>query len=292
MYWFNIVFPLVMILFPAVFMTLARPNHQADVDLARAGRLTLWLWLATLGAVGLWAVAYVAIAPRAALFLWPLFFPLFFGFFGPLMRAKNPDWVSMPPPDLPVRGASLTPRLSQPATPTWSIAMIWAVWGAFFAAVLVILDWSVLRSGDPALFTRRSLGWIGLAISGGIVLLVPLATLCIRRDRGEPQTLDPEGSKELIDLYARRRRQRAWMFVGGALTMILLQGSISIAMALISRGVLPEQQTGVALGWAGGIAGSIVGVAGGILGTMSTIQAARINACLRELTSSASDSVT
>ncbi len=284
MNWFLILFPLTAMLFPALLMTLVQPQRSAKIDLAKARRLTAWLWLATLSAVGLWAAVYFAFSPRAAFYLWPLFFALWFGFWGRLMRVKNPDWVSMPPADLPSRSASLTPRLTQPAVPAWSTRMIWLAWAACFAAVLIIVDWSVLRSADAALASRRSMGWLALAISVGIVFIAPLVMFCLRLDRREPQTLDPDGSPELLELYSRRRTQRAWLFVGLGLTMILLQGSIAITMALISSGALPEQQTSTMLAWAAGIAGSIVGIAGAIVGTMSSIQAARINRRLRELT--------
>ncbi len=284
MSWFNIVFPLTMLLFPAVFMTLIPTNRRADIDPAKARRLTVALWLATAGAIGVWLAVYALASPRLASFCWMLFFPLFFGFWGRLMRSKNPDWISTPPPDVAARSASLAPRPARSAAPQWAIWSLWILWATICIAIVLMVDWNVLLSSDAALGFRRRMGLTAVLVAGSLVVIPGALALSLRLDRREPQPLDPAGSEELVALYARRRRQRAWLFISFGWVMLLMFGIGFGAAALMSRSVFQEMELSRLMAWTGGIGGSIIGVAGGVAGTLSSIQAARINARMRELT--------
>lgn len=279
----QIAFPLLMILFPALFMTAVSFNRRANVNPQLASRLMFLLWIATVFSVGIWLALYALVSARLAQHAWVLFFPLWFGFHVQLMRAKNPDWVSTPPPDMPVRSASVAVRSQRPMAPAWAIWSMWGLWMAGCILVIVLVDFSVLMSSAPELHSRRLMGWTALSTVACLVFLPAMTTLLLPAINREPAPLDPAASTELQSLYELRRRQRAWIFIALTWSMVAVFTALSGGMALVSRGVWPEAEANTVLGWAGGIAGSIIGISGAIFGVLSNMQAARINARLREL---------
>jgi hypothetical protein len=284
----QIAFPILMILLPAAVVSLIPANPNAKTDLPRARRLLLGMWLVSFGCLALWftlaPILINTLGPMVAWLGWLLFFPMWFGFGVPIIRAKNPDWVSTPPPDIQVRAASLAPRQGQPNFSSLARHAPWIIWAALFVTVLFIVDWRVFSTSDEALLARRAWAVSALTVVAFAAFNPLILSIFYGMLKSEPQPLDPAGSAELVNLYATRTRQRAMLFLGLAIAMTIMFGTMAVVMATISRGYWSEQHTPMILGWAGGIAGSVIGLAGGVFGTMSSIQAARINRRLRELT--------
>jgi hypothetical protein len=288
MSWFDYVFPPLMIVLPLVIAALTPFNGKArtDAGLVRRGTMRLLIW--TLAAIGAWLLLTQLIGPRTASFAWALFFPLFFVLAMPVLRAKNPNVVGMPPHDLPIRTASLTPRNRQPLVPGWTLAVMWIIWLLGATTILIITMRHRVDALDvAALWNHSPLGVIAI-IGQATLLVVPIVLMrVLPMVRTEPAPMDQEASAELAELYHRRGVQRSWMFVVLGWSLLLLLTAQFVVMAAIGDLSSAGENVGPTIGLWGAILGSTIGVLGAIAGTASSIQAARINRRLRELTTRA-----
>ncbi len=238
---FNLAFPLIMCLFPAVLASAIKTHPGADRE--KIARLTRLLWLATAVAVAI----VVALAPVTHM-TWTLSFALWFGLANRIFIAKNPGLAQ---PQGPVRSASLKPREIQSPIPQV----------AWVGLVLYVL------AGGIAIAYHAHTNILPWGIWSGALLWLGLTPWCCRAMLNEPEPLDSKGSPELEAAYRDSRNFRAWGFFGAGLAAItLFQG----AALMIALGL------GQQAAWVGGIGGTLVGVAGGVLGTMADLRRAKV----------------
>ena len=275
MHWFNIAFPIVMILAPLTFTLAIRPRWSSDAIRDVAQRRLALLAVGTLAALGLFALLWWILGDMAR-FSWFLFFPLFFGLAMPAVVARNADWAG-PHAGSPVRrSASLVSRQREPSAPRW----MWIVAiGVGALAVGLIAARPLGPSFDDAARRSMILALALQVICGGT--LVAVLALCLPMLRREPEPMDSAGSPELVEAYASLRRFRTncfvWLFGVGMTAMVaLINVGVAWAGALGSRPAL-------VLTLAGAIGGPLLGLLGAVLGTTAGVRRVRINALLREL---------
>lgn len=273
MFWFDLLFTPSMLLFPLAFALCFRRARNVAINAARVRRLTWLLASATVAALGLFALARSVWGPHVARYLWPLFFPLWFCLAMPLWVAKNPNLKPHDP--LPTaRTATLVSRAHANPVPGWWAGLMWGVWAVLLIVVLARMtrplegdDWST---------------WVTALGSVLVGLVAPLVTpFAVRRAVEEPEPLDAGASPQLAEAYARNRAFRAWGLAIGGLVILVVLGSLPVALAWAPL----DLRSGATLGVIGGIVGSVVGIAGGVFGTIAGVRRARITALLRELES-------
>jgi hypothetical protein len=291
MRWFDLIFPLCMLVFPLVFLVLS-PRGPADSQTEelrnRARGLTTLLAALTIVFVGvhllLWNFGF-----GFARFMFVGFFPLWFGLAMPALAARNPDLATAHPTGSTIRRASLAPRDTTPLAPRW-MWQISAAIGAVFLAGTALRPW-----GSADLFTNllgstvaafegsvRSTWLIAMIVQvGSLALLFPMLCLCMSMVRREPEPMDARSSPELQESYASLRRFKAqsflWLFGIG---MNFLFGACFMLMAWLPA---DSRTTTYILAIGGGTAGSALGIAGGVIGTIAGMRRARINALIRSL---------
>lgn len=279
MFWFDLLFPPLMILFPGLFILAVRTPPDVTIDRPRVRTLTTALWLCTTLALAVFGLAFAVWPGHAvARHLWVLCW-LPFGVILALLPAKNPNYQAHDPATA-ARTASLANReRANPIGRGWWL-LAWAMWTIGVGGVCLRL------AGG-----QESIGWPRWMLS---LLLPLLAAFCpilawwgVRRTLVEPEPMNSGGSLELAEEYARNRRFRAWSFYG---LFGLAMPSVFLAVAFAAVWLPMTPATGAALGIGGAVAGSLVGVAGGIFGTVASIRRARINALLRRLESGSSNS--
>lgn len=274
MTWFNLGFPLVMILLPLGFICCFRNRAPDEATAALARRGLVMLVVATLVALGLFAVAWTIWGPIAR-FSWVLFFPLWFGWAMPAAAARNPDWAASHPRGVQRRSASLVVRQPERFVPTW----FWLLPGLLFVGGLVAIGLRPWSPGfDEATRFRTLLAFVIQLTCGGLFIILPLVALpAISR---EPEPMDASGSPALAQAYADLRRFKgrsmAWLLGLGLTAMV---SCINVSMAWVPG----SGRTGLVLGVAGAVAGTLIGLAGAVVGTMASARRARINGLLREL---------
>jgi hypothetical protein len=272
---FRPIFTTLMLALPAVFMLFFRPRPGADVDHRRIRRLRAALWIATAACIGAYfglralsaagALDWWKSIPRLFTWsdspdeiAWVLFFPLWFALAMPLLAAVRPSATS-PYPDSARRVAALAPRaLARPVRARhWLFG--WAIWAAAVVAVAV-----ALASGRDAVLAA-------LLVPLG-AMPVALGPLTVRMTLREPEPLDPAGSQDLLDSYARHREAKAW-------GLFWLQTALTAIASLLPAAVAWQWPLGLAFA----IGGSLVGLLGAAFGVHMGVQRMRIRERLDEL---------
>ena len=279
-----LVFPPFMILVPLVTALLVPRRATEESALARQRGLLLALVAGTLLALAAWG-AFVLLTPRfgwapvAALWSWPLFFPLWFGLAWPLIRAKSPQWegamYGAEAASGVVRTASLVnrERLSPVTRWMWAVAALASVAGVAAIAARGLMPFplgSVGSSDEAAATVQRTQWWIFLGIS----LMVPLGLLwlprVLRSMLREPEPMDAAGSRDLAELYAAQRRRRVlgMFWLNGVAGPLVIGGSFALVTWFPNSGAI--------LGIIGGVGGTALGIAGAVFGFMMAAERARI----------------
>lgn len=275
MHWFNLGFPIAMILAPLCFTLAVRPRPRSDSD-GRIARTRLLLLLAgTAAALGLFAALWVALGDVAR-FSWFLFFPLFFGLAMPAIVARNADWAGPHAASPTRRSASLVNRDRGQAVPRW-------MWAVSIGITLLAAGLIAVRPLGPTFddAARRAMVLaLALQVLCGGTLIAVLA-MCMPMLRREPEPMDAGGSQELAEAYERLRRFKSrafvWLFGVGMTAMIAV---INVGVAWAGA-VGPKAAMMLAI--VGSVGGSLLGVGGAIIGTVAGIRRVRINGMLREL---------
>lgn len=263
--WFDRLFPVVMVTFPALIVWNVKSHPSAATEDAPARARGVYLF--TAAALLVHAVALVLFETlqeeRTALrsswtTLFSLFgfFVLWFRFAAPALAARHPGWGQVQR-ETPVRSASLAPRHTDTTSmlPTVALALGWALYAVCIGAVA----WGIAEGAHPTL------------VAG--LIMWPGFLWGVRSVRTEAEPRDACGSPQLARAYADLRRFRAWCFFWcGAL------GTASIGTIAAAGSLDPAH-----IGLIGAIGGSLVGLMGATMGTMASIRRARINGLLHEL---------
>jgi hypothetical protein len=268
MLWFDRLFPVLMLLFPALFTLFVKV--QPGGDETRARQLAAGLWMATL--VGLALHAGVQIAHettgsipvhlhRAWIVVFPMigFMLLWFGLAGRVLAARHPGWRNTNDETRTTRAASLAPRHEDVPEPQGLLLAGWCLYGLCVAATA----WAIWESGNP------------LPILG--LMFWPCFVWGAKASRLEPEPMDVSGSPELEAEYAAFRRFRSSGFVLCGMAGGLLFAGTAVLMVL-----RPEWA-----GFVGGVGGASVGIIGGVFGSLASVRRARIQSRLRDLESGA-----
>ena len=272
MKWFDMLFPPALILTPLVITLCIRPNHETDEQRDTATRLMRFLVLGTIGAIGIWLIAYLTLPGGVSRHFWPVVFPLF-ALSSRIMPNRNVNWQA-PHPDDTVRVASLKSRQHESPIPTmaWAVPIVLAV--VFLGALLA--RWTQPFETD----SDQSRWWIAFIVA---VTLIPMEAAMgpwiIRLVMREPEPMDLGGSKELSEEYRRNRNARAWMFYIFLLVMLCLAGISTTVLGWIAM----DAEIGGTIGLVGGIVGSVIGILGATAGVYFSFRRARINGMMREL---------
>lgn len=280
-----LVFVPLMLLFPLVFVLSTPLRARGDAERLVARSRTGLLTLSSAIALVLWGGLLLASIrlpdgplPAIAQFAWVLFFPLWFGFAMPAIRAKNPVWggamSGATASQTTVRTASLTPRGRERVIPrgAWLLAVVVCVGLLAGTAARGFQPFEDLANypGYDAIARQR---WIVTLAAHAVCALVTLIAipLSIRRASTEPEPLDPGGSPELVELYRVQRQKRIrglfWLLA------VVLPGFLG---ALLCASTWLAERHGSTLGLVGGIGGSLLGLVGAAFGTAMAIQRVRI----------------
>lgn len=270
MFWYDLLFPPLMIVAPLLMTFLFRTPPTVEVDRPRLRRLYLWFALATALSLAVFAILYLAVSPEVSRHSWPLCF-VGFALMIRLLAVKCPHLV-VHSPQLTVRTASLVNRARTIPVPRSLFRLLWILWAAAVGGVLLRLAWPM----DDGERVR----WF-CALGGAIVMVLNpiLIPWAVCRCMDEPEPLDAAGSLELEQEYAANRRFRAWGFFWLGLTMTLVLGG---AMAIVTW-IPQDGASGALIGGIGGGLGAAIGIGGAIFGTMASLRRARIAAKLHEL---------
>lgn len=262
MWWFELLFPLGLILMPLVYALGFELFTTAQAT--RSGRpFSLILWLGTAAGIGAFHLAR-EYWPDSAGFMWVLCFPLWFGAAMPMLAKKYPSLGGPFAPGMPLRSASLTPREQViPRWAWWPVGLIWLV-------ALGLISW-------PGMNVTSGRTWwllVGMHLMLGALFLI-LTPWCLRRLPHEPEPMDPAGSAELVEGYRRLRHFRAWGLFGLSAVMLLI---FSAFMVTVAWGI-----AGPEMGIAGGVLGTVIGLGGAVFGTIAGMRRARLNQRCQEL---------
>jgi hypothetical protein len=277
MLWFDRLFPVFMLSFPAAFVLGVRAHARFALDTTprlrrrvfRATAIGLVVHLAVQLALevmqaertGLRAAWTVLCATGGSLWLW-------FGFALPALAAAHPGWRSphgMPEPASDatrggspgaVRVASLAPRDRGGEIP----ASVWWTCWIIVAACSVAIAWAVGQGVSSVLLLGLGF-WFGMAVFG------------TRKAPLEAEPRDAGGSPELAAAYASLRRFKVWCWLWMGLI-----GTLTFAVVGVVAAIEPRSA-----GWLGAVLGTSFGVAGGVFGVVASIRRARIHARLAEL---------
>lgn len=264
MIWFDRLFPVGMLLWPALLTSCVRPHPTlASPDAARALRR---LWIATLIGLVIFGVGQAVLesmsAERTGLRAgWPVLtgtagsMLLFFRFGMPALVARSPGWGGPGQTKSQPRVASLQPRDGADLLPSWAMPLGWTL----FLLCAGATTWAITRGAHPTLLLGLSF-WVTMGWGA-------------RAAAREPEPLDAQGSASVQAAYRSARRLRAWGFwsLGLAGTLCFTAVAIVVIKQPISAGLL------------GAVGGTAIGVAGGVFGTIASISRARINNALQEL---------
>lgn len=270
---FRLVFPLLMILSPAIFSLFIRTRSEPGTDAAgraaRIARLRKRLWSGTAAAVAALFVARSWGSAEIAQYLWIASFPLWFLGAMPLLAAKDYGWQPIHRPE-DVRAATLTRRDIEPASLRGARRAAWSVWAALVAATLVAFT-TRPQGGTTAwalIFPLIGGGWL----AGG-AYLGRMLTL-------EPEPVDVSDAQELARGYAEFRSFKLW----GAFALSVLAMLTFCAVTLLLAWAGPEQLTAAI--WVGAAGGSIVGLLGAAFGVRADLYRTRLHRLYRDLSRS------
>ena len=275
-----LVFPPFMILVPLVTALLAPQRATEESARARQRGLHLALVAGTMFSLAVWGT-FVLLTPRfasaqwAAMWSWPLFFPLWFGLAWPLIRAKSPHWegamYGAEAASGAVRTASLVnrERLSPVTRWMWAVALLASVAGvaAIAARGLMPFPLESVGSGDEAAATAQRTQWL---IFLGLSLMGPLGLLWLPRVLREPEPMDAASSRDLAELYAAQRRRRVlgMFWLNGVAGPLVLGGIFALVTWFPNSGAI--------WGIIGGVGGTALGITGAVFGFMMTAERAKI----------------
>ncbi len=273
MIWFDRIFPVLMILFPAGYTLFFRTDRAwAKPELPRLQRR---LWLGTAAALLLFTAVYVLLfevpdsEERAAWIqrTWtPLgsllfFFPLWFGAALPVLRARHPGWDAAIP-TTPLRSASLQPRAAGKVI----LRGAWIAGWLLFVLVAAPLAVLVSQGKVTALSLLVLIFWPVSGVSG--------AWFSAR----EPEPLDSRGSPAMLAAYAKSRAFRAWGFYWLGLGLLILS-----ALPFLILGLMQPETSGEFMAWMGSGIGVLGGLGGAVFGILGDLRRVRARRLLHEL---------
>lgn len=293
-----LVFPPFMILVPLVTALLVPQRATEESARARQRGLLLALVAGTMFSLAVWGT-FVLLTPRfasaqwAAMWTWPLFFPLWFGLAWPLIRVKSPHWEGAMYGAEAVSGAVRTAslvnreRLSPVTRWMWAVALLASVAGvaAIAARGLMPFPLESVGSGDEAAATAQRTQWwifLGLSLMGPLGLLwLPRVLRAMLR---EPEPMDAAGSRDLAELYAAQRRRRVlgMFWLNGVAGPLVLGGFFALVTWFPNSGAI--------WGIIGGVGGTALGITGAVFGFMMTAERAKIAEARARLEQSSSAS--
>lgn len=262
--YYNTIFTLFMILFPAVFTLFIRTRPGTDEQDRTQRRLTLTLWFATAVAV----FAYLLLArwqPAVAYVMWCVFFPLWFGLAMPLLRTRDPGWGPV------VRGArrsaSLVRRDVLPARLRFGWIVLTALWGVLLCLSLLGLGLAVVQPAQ----------WWLLAFNLTAGFELWLLHWAMGRSLIEPEPLAADESDELREARARFHGFKLLGWLTLAALMVLIFSLPPLLLIWYGNAALAWA---IAIG-AGG--GTLAGIGGGVFGTLASVRRAEINRLCSEV---------
>ena len=281
---FPLLFALGFILFPLVFGILIPNRAMQEPDRLKVRAKMIALVVATALAFVIWgglvfAGAHYPWAATAAIFSWPMFFSLWFGFAMPILRAKNPAWAMSVHGSAESTGAVRTASLVNRERRNPVVRWMWVAAAIACAAgpIAIALRGLELFPMDPAAGaasiseSSEHLAWLVLLL---VSMTAPLNLLwlpgVLRAILMEAEPMDVAGSSELAELYARQRRRRVLgMFW---LTAVAVPASLGAIFAL----VVWFPNLGSMWGLIGGLGGALLGCFGAAFGSMMTAERAKI----------------
>ncbi|MEZ6019062.1 MAG: hypothetical protein R3F17_02885 [Planctomycetota bacterium] len=190
------------------------------------------------------------------------FFLLWFGMAMPILNQMRPELAGIGQPEGSKRFASLRPRTESVRFPAIVRALPWLI-GAGGLALGIYASLPAQGLNE----TQKVIVWLVVMLSWLQVGTLPMIRAGLLN---EAEPLDPAGSPELLEGYARLRRMKAMgMF---ALGLILQCMMLAIAIPVTFQ---PEGMA--TLGAALGSGGAILGVLGGAFGTYAGLQRAKVH---------------
>jgi len=279
MFWFDLLFPPAMILFPAVFALCVPKRGFSEADLKASRRLIRWLIGGTVGAILMWLAARMLFKPDVARLGWVLCFPLMTLAQQAIVK-RNVDWS---PPTArsgaagsDVRSALLMDRAKRNPVRRGLWGVMWMIWSLAVAGV-------AMRPALMPIESRAEWTRWGIALGCLIVVSLPLMLFLpalVRASLREAEPMDPGGSAELARAYEQLRNFRAWVFFW----MFGVFQPVLIGAAMIALAWLPDSVgSGAIAGLIGGGLGAAFGLVGAGFGIYAGIRRARINGLLRRL---------
>lgn len=262
--YFDTVFWLLVILFPAMFTLFIRRKtspqgpqigETGTTLAAKQGRLWFWTAVAVLvflalGFSGATLPAYLSLL---------VFFPFWFLLALPVIRDKDPGWRGVPRSE--VRMATLTRRDAIPAglqrawlvlTLIWIAALVVAVAGIVVGAPGAELWWllcfPLLAGAELALFY-----WVG------------------KRSMMEPEPTVENETAEIQSARNSLRNVKQYGWLGAAAVCVLVFTAPALILIWIGESAL---MAAIIVG-AGG--GGLAGIGGGVFGTIADLRRAKLN---------------
>jgi hypothetical protein len=275
---FELAFPIVMIILPALFGLFMRVQPSEEPDGAAPRRAVVrWRWqlcawtvaaLALYGALRWIGSGGSPIIDEIADFMWLACFPLWFA--GPMRRLQAASTAWRPRGRAATTVVASLERRDALSTALGGLQMAaWILWAILALATLVIL----LNSAAPH--------WWLLLLTGLGGLELRLGDWLARSAGLEPEPLDPAASPDLRAAYAALRRLKQWSWFASAALAMLLLAVIALLMAWNG-----DTRPGTAI-WIG-VAGSILlGSTGATIGAIADSRRAGIIRRYRELTTDA-----